>query len=307
MFQLTGFYLTVCLLSGEPADLLDPGWQIKKAAEDCKFTEGPAVDGEGSVYFSDGPNDRIMRIARDGKVSVFRQPCGRTNGMKFDKQGRLVMCQSSRADGNRRVARLEADGTETVLAEQFDGKQLNAPNDLTIDRQGRIYFTDIAAPPEGQQPELASGVYRVDAPGKVVRVIDHLLRPNGIVLTPDNRLLYVSDRGTQKLHRYEVQEDGSLQPAGVVYDFSPDRGIDGMTLDAEGNIWAAAGQEKTTGLWVISPEGKRLLHHPMPEFSTNLCFAGEDLRDLYFTAQTSVYKLRTTKPGSRPVVWVKNE
>ncbi len=291
----------VCIADFEP--LLESGAAVTKAAADCKFTEGPAVDADGNVYFSDGPNDRIMLIRTDGTVSPFRQPCGRTNGMKFDQQGRLVMCQSSGAGGGRRVARVEPDGSELPLAERYLNKQLNAPNDLTIDRQGRIYFTDIAAPPEGQQPELASGVYRIDAPGKFVRVIEGLQRPNGIVLSADDKLLYVSDRGTQKLHRYEVLADGNLLPAGVVYDFSPDRGIDGMTLDADGNIWAAAGLNDTTGLWVISPQGKLLLHRPMGEFSTNVCFAGQDLRDLYFTTQTSVYKLRSTRSGQRPVAW----
>ena len=295
--------LVLALVAADAADeWLDADTPIAKVAADCKFTEGPAVDAEGNVFFSDGPNDRILRTTAAGEVSVFRQPCGRVNGMKFDQSGRLVVCQSSGTGGKRRVARLAADGAQTPLAERFDGKQLNAPNDLTIDRLGRIYFTDIAAPPEGQQPELPSGVYRIDEPGKFVRVIDDLQRPNGIVLSADNGLLYVSDRGTQKLHRYRVQTDGGLEPDGIVYDFSPDRGIDGLTLDAAGNIWAAAGLEKTTGLWVISPAGQRLLHHPMPEFSTNLCFAGSDLRDLYFTAGGSLYKLRTTKPGMRPVV-----
>ncbi|MGE0606381.1 MAG: SMP-30/gluconolactonase/LRE family protein [Pirellulales bacterium] len=298
-----GIFLLAAQACTADVELLVPDTKLAKAAADCKFTEGPAVDAEGNIYFSDGPNDRIMKIAKEGPVSVFRHPCGRTNGMKFDQQGRLVMCQSSGAGGGRRVARLEADGTETALAERIDGHPLNAPNDLTIDRQGRIYFTDIAAPPEGQQPDLASGVYRIDGPGTFVRVIEGLLKPNGIVLSADNKMLYVSDRGTQKLHRYQVQADGGLEPDGIVYDFSPDRGIDGMTLDAEGNIWAAAGLDATTGLWVISPQGKLLLHRPMPEFSTNLCFAGQDLCDLYFTAQTSVYKLKSLKPGQKPVAW----
>ncbi len=124
-------------------------------------------------------------------------------------------------------------------------------------------------------------------------------KPNGIVITTDNATLYVSDRGTQKLHRYRVVPDGGLEPDGILYDFSPDRGVDGMRLDEQGNVWAAAGKDKTTGLFVVSPQGKLLLHKPMPEFSTNLAFGGADRRDLYFTASTSVYRLRTMIAGAK--------
>lgn len=301
--SLRGVCLATALLVGPVAadDYLAPQAKVVKVVSGCKFTEGPAVDAQGNVFFSDGANDRIMKLAPDGMVSIFRQPCGATNGMEFDAEGRLVMCQSSGAKGKRRVARLEHDGSEKALAETYDGKRLNAPNDLTIDRQGRIYFTDIAAPTGDKPPELASGVYRIDAPGKVVRVIDNLQRPNGIVITPDNKTLYVSDRGVQKLHRYKVAEDGSLTADGVVYDFSPDRGIDGMCLDVEGNIVAAAGQGKTTGLFVVSPDGKLLLHQPLPEFATNVAFAGKDFCDIYMTATTSVYHVRTAKPGVPPL------
>lgn len=271
---------------------------VQKVADGCKFTEGPAVDAQGNVFFSDGPNDRIMRLTPGGELSVFRQPCGRTNGMDFDPEGRLVMCQSSGDGGKRRVARLEKDGSETALADRFDGKPFIGPNDLAIDALGRIYFTDPNYTPAAGSSELPSGVYRIDAPGQVVRAIEGLLKPNGIVLTPDGGTLYVSDRGTQKLHRYRVTRDGGLTPDGVVYDFSPDRGIDGMCLDADGNIVAAAGQDATTGLFVVSPAGKLLLHRPMPEFSTNVAFAGSDLCDLYLTAGGSVYRLRTSRPGA---------
>src|SRR5690606_34880156 len=175
-----------------------------------------------------------------------------------------------------------------------------------VDARGRIYFTDPYYGGDIEKSQPHSGVYRIDAPGQVTLVVSDLQRPNGIVITPDNRTLYISDRGTQKLHRYAVQKDGSLEPAGVVYDFSPDRGIDGMRLDVDGKIYGAAGQGATTGLFVLSPEGRLLLHRPMPEFSTNLAFGGADGRDLYLTASTSVYKLRTMRPGAAPV-WRQDE
>ncbi len=293
-------YLLAALFVAAPGvaadDYLDAKVPVQRVVSDCRFTEGPSVDALGNVYFSDGPNDRVMKLGVDGMLDVFYSPCGVANGTKFDDQGRLVMCQSTSAKGKRRVARRERDGSETVLAETFEGKRFNAPNDLTLDAQGRIYFTDIAVAEPGKTPEMPSGVYRIDSPGQVVRVIDNLQRPNGIVLTRDGKTLYVSDRGTQKLHRYEVQSDASLKSAGIVYDFSPDRGIDGMCLDLEGNIVAAAGQGATSGLFVVSPLGKLLLHRPIGEFSTNVCFAG-DGRDLYLTASKSVYKLRCLKPG----------
>ncbi len=304
MRRTTLFLASVIFLSSAVAapvradDVLEPGAGIKKIAGDCKFTEGPAVDAQGNLFFSDGPNDRIMKRAPDGSVSVFRQPCGRVNGMTFDGEGRLVMCQSGSAGGLRRVVRLEKNGDETVLCERFEGKRFSAPNDLCIDPRGRIYFTDINPMTAGDETTLGSAVYRIDAPSKVVRVIDNLEKPNGIVITPDGKTLYVSDRGKQKLHRYAVQEDGSLKADGIAYDFSPDRGIDGMRLDVQGNIYGTAGQGATTGLFVISPQGKLLLHQPMPEFSTNLAFGGADNRDLYFTASTSVYLLRTVVPGA---------
>jgi len=281
--------------------LLDDSAGVERIVTDGKFTEGPVVDREGNLFFSDGGNDRIMRYGADGKLSVFRQPCGRANGLTIDREGRLLMCQSSGPMGGRKVTRLEKDGSETTLADSFDGQPLNAPNDLCVDSQGRVFFSD----PAGLGTDntgTKSSVYRIDAPGKLVRIIDNLGKPNGIVLTPDGRTLYVSDRGSQKLHRYKVDEKGDVKADGIVYDFAPDRGIDGMRLDVRGNIWAAAGQDKTTGLFVVSPEGKLLLHQPMPEFSTNLCFGGPDGTTIYFTATMSVYRLKAKVAGA---AWAK--
>jgi gluconolactonase len=287
--------LVTASLSAE--EILAPGVKIEKVFGDGKFTEGPAVDAQGNVFFSDGANDRIMRLDPQGKATVFRHPCGRANGMTFDHEGRLLMCQSGgSAGGGRKVTRLESDGSETVLAEAFEGRQFMNPNDLSVDHKGRIFFTDYGSAAERSQP--VNGVYRIDAPGKVFLVVSDLGKPNGIAITSDHRLVYVSDRGSQKLHRYELQDDGSLKPAGIAYDFSPDRGIDGMRLDIQGNIYGAAGQDKTTGLFVISPQGKLLLHQPMPEFSTNLAFGGSDRRDIYFTAGKSLYRLKSVQPGA---------
>ena len=293
LYAATLGFSAAATLGLSAAEILVPGAPVEKVASACEFTEGPATDAAGNVFFSDRPNDRILKIAPHGEVSVFRKPAGGANGLIIDGKGRLVMCQHDL----KRVARLEADGSETVLADSFRGEELIAPNDLCVDLKGRVYFTDPYYGPEEERHKFTPAVYRVDAPGEVARLVVSLLKPNGIVITPDNRYVYVSDRGTQKLHRFEVLKNGGLTPAGIVYDFAPDRGVDGMCLDIYGNIYAAAGQDATTGLFVVSPDGKLLLHKPMPEFSTNVIFAGPDARDLYLTASTSVYRMRTVNPG----------
>ena len=297
----TGVFLTTALLvtCATAGEILDESFGVKKVADGCRFTEGPVADDQGNLFFSDSPNLRIMKLDSEGKLTEYRKPSGRANGLLLDKQGRLLMCQSAGTGGRQRVARLEKDGTETVMADKYQGKPFIAPNDLCMDRRGRIYFTDPNYTPDKPAPQPTSGVYRIDAPGKVTRVISNLLKPNGILITPEDKLVYVSDRGTQKLHRYKVEADGALTPDGIVYDFSPDRGIDGMWLDVRGNIYGAAGKGKTTGLFVVSPQGKLLLHKPMPEFATNVTFGGSDMCDLYLTASKSVYKMRSKIPGAK--------
>ncbi len=283
----------------ESAFLIDPEFGVKKAATGCKFTEGPAISPGGELYFSDGPNNRIVKLDRAGQMSDFLSPSHAANGLGFDAEGRLVMCQGLREEG-RAVARMAlTDAQPTTLTREFDGKRYIAPNDLTIDKRGRIYFTDPFYSGEKSQP--VSGVYRLDPDGTVERLREDLLKPNGILLTPDAGTLYVSDRGTQKLHRYAVSDDGQLTPKGILYDFSPDRGIDGMWIDALGNVYGAAGKDATTGLFVISPHGHLLLHLPMPEFSTNVVIGGEDGRDLFLTTRTTVYHMRTRFPAPAPI------
>lgn len=285
-------------------DILDTDFPVLRVAGGCKFTEGPAFSPTGDLFFSDIENNRIMKLDAAGTVKEFRRPSGRANGIVFDHQGRLVMCQGGGPGGGRKVARLEKDGSETTLAASYGGKKLIAPNDLCIDRRGRIYFTDPYYGPPAVKSQPTSGVYIIDSAGKVRLLLKDLLKPNGIVMALDGRHLYVSDRGTQELLSYRVGEDGGLSGRTPVYNFSPDRGIDGMCLDAAGNIFGAAGKGKTTGLFVISPKGKLLLHRPMPEFSTNVTFGGKDGKELYLTASSGVYRMKTIRRG---IAWPANE
>lgn len=296
--------LVICLSTCRSAEVFE-SYEPQLLFGDGKLTEGPAVDEQGYLYFSDQPNDVIRRISPQGEVEVFLQPSGVTNGMAFDYQGHLLMCQSNEGNypenpeaAGRRIARREADGSITVLADTYEGKPFIGPNDLCLDKQGRIYFTDPYYPESGvEKSQPVSGVYRIDPDGQVTRVVDDLQKPNGILISHDQQHIFISDRGTQQLHRYRLQADGSLSHLGVVFTFA-DRGIDGMAMDQQGLIYGAAGSGETTGVYVIDPErGKQLNFRQFPATAFNVCFGGEDARTLYVCSGGSVYAMKTQNPG----------
>lgn len=291
------------------------------------FTEGPAWHPSGNVFFSDIVNDRIMRRDPQGELHIFRIPSGRTNGNLFDLQGRLVCCEGGGLGSNRRVTRQNHDGTLTVLADNFDGKKFNSPNDAAIDGKGRLYFSD---PRYGdragieqfdEQGREIEGVYRIDAPGKVERIITHEVdRPNGLVVSPDDKYLYVADNvndgprgqgGNRKLWRFDLNEDGSvdLDSRKLMFDWGTDRGPDGLAIDSEGRIYAAAGfnypkppvetaKKYKAGVYVISPEGELVQFIPVPiDMVTNCTFGDADRQTLYVTAGHKLWSIRTTTPG----------
>ena len=282
---------------------LEDDVELKKVAGNCKFTEGPAADGEGNLVFSDSPNNRIMVLKADGEVAVWKTPCGRANGMNFDPQGRLVTCCAQGEGGAREVQRHEADGSVTVLASEYKGKRLNSPNDLCFDPDGVIYFTD---PRYGDCSDLEQdvmAVYRIDAGGEVVRVIDDVETPNGILMTPDGKTIYLVDNNpneggarTLLAYGYDAESNTWLRKAEL-YDFAPGRGGDGMVLDMDGNIYVTAGVGDKGGVYVFSSEGKHLSFLPTPETPTNCTFGGSDLTTLYITASTSVYAVDCHVPG----------
>jgi gluconolactonase len=294
------------ILLAEDIPVVAEGAKLEKLWGEGEFTEGPAYGPDHCVYFSDIGN-RIMKFdPATGKATEYRKPSGRANGLDFNPDGLLVACEGANG-GNRRVSITEKDGTVKALADKWMGKRFNSPNDLTIDAKGRIYFTDPRY--TGNEPrELdRESVYRIDRDGTVTRIIADVGKPNGILLAPDMRTLYLADndpKGKRHLLAFPLKEDGSVGDKKVLYDFGEDRGIDGMSIDARGNVWAAAGRGKTGGVHVFSPDGKKFGFIPTPEVPTNCVFGGKDRKTLYVTAGKSLYRIEVKFEGFA-VYWPK--
>jgi gluconolactonase len=280
-----------------------PGAKLEKLWSEGEFTEGPAEGPDGCVYFSDIGN-RVMKFdPKTGKTGAFRDPSGRSNGLKFDAKGRLVACEGANTGGNRRVSVTEKDGTVRTLADKYQGKRFNSPNDLTLDAKGRIYFSDPRY--VGNEPRELDheSVYRVDPDGTVTRVTTDVRKPNGLVIAPDGKTLYVSDHsgeasGSRALVAYPLNPDGAVGARRVLYDFGKERGIDGMTVAADGTVVATAGSKAAGGIHFFAPDGKKLGFLPTPEDPNNCCFAGPDRRTLYVTAGRSLYRVTLTLAGA---------
>jgi gluconolactonase len=279
------------------------GAKVERVAAGFEFTEGPVMDGRGGLLFDDIPRNRIHRYdPGDGKVTIFREPSFRANGLAFDAEGRLIACEGNSSDGGRRVTRTERDGRVAVLADRYQGKRLNSPNDLDVDRAGRIYFTDPRYGSRDGVEQDREAVYRIDPGGKLTRIIDDVDRPNGIAISPDGKTLYLADnhpdagRG-RTLLAYTLGADGRASARRVLHDFTPGRGVDGMSLDAEGNIYATAGSRDQAGVYVFTPAGKQLAFIPTPEDPTNCAFGGPDRKMLYITASKSLYRIKVEIAG----------
>jgi N-acyl-D-aspartate/D-glutamate deacylase/sugar lactone lactonase YvrE len=284
-------------------------WNVTHAGE------GPAWHTPSrSLYFVGG--NRITRLDSNSVSHIFREPSGGANGLLFDHQGRLVACEAQ----NRRVARTEPNGAIVVLADSFAGKKFNSPNDLTIDSQGRIYFTDPRYTMELRDSDgkLVEGVYRIDAPGKVERVIGHELeRPNGILVSPGDKHLFVADNnnnvigGARKLWRFDLNPDGSVnaQSRKLIFDWKTSRGPDGFKMDTNNRLFVAAGLNKANppfetvepyraGIYILSEAGKLLDFVAVPKDEvTNCAFGGEDLKTLFITAGGTLWSIRVDAPG----------
>jgi gluconolactonase len=304
---------SLCALGGilvafgpAPADELKsfaaPGAKLEKLWGDGEFTEGPTPGPDGMIYFSDIGN-RIMRFdPKTGRTATYRDPSGRSNGLKFYAGGRLVACEGANTGGNRRVSVTEKSGEVRTLADKWMGKRFNSPNDLTIDARGRVYFTDPRY--AGNEPREidTESVYRIDPDGAVTRLITGVTKPNGIALSPDGKTLYLAEsNGDPKKPRqflaYPLNTDGTVGVKRVLYDFGGDRGIDGMAVAADGRIVAAAGAGPTAGVYLFTPEGKRVGVVPTPEDPSNCCFGGPGSKVLYVTAGKSLYRIELTVAG----------
>ena len=268
-------------------------WEFEQIAGPFTLTEGPAWDGEG-LLFTDIDASRIMRFdPASGECDVFREHTNRANGLMFDRHGRLHACEQDAG----RIVRYEKNGAVTVLADSYHGARFNSPNDLAIDSEGRVWFTD---PRYGDPSGLELGhmsVYRLD-PGAaglwtVERVVFNTTRPNGILLSADEDVLYVSQAGflpgeKRELRSYPIRDGGSLGQDSVLHNFAPYRGIDGMCLDTKGNLIATAGEDSGgpgSMIYVFEPDGRIVETHPVPVSKpTNCTFGGPNLKTLFVTS-----------------------
>lgn len=272
--------------------IIAPGAQVEKLGDGYKFTEGPVADAQGNIFFTDQPNNKIIRWdAETSAFSTFSENSGRANGMYFDKKGNLVAC----SDEDNQVWSFDKKGKATVLVKDYDGKLLNGPNDLWIDPKGGMYLTDPLYPRDywKRDPKMQQDgehVYYLSPDGKkLVRVDDRLKKPNGIIGTADGKKLYVADIGAGKTYLYDINKDGSLSNKTLFVS----KGSDGMILDNEGNLYITG-----NGVTVFNNKGEEIAHFPVHKgWTANLCFGGKNRDLLFITAETAVYGIKMRVKG----------
>jgi gluconolactonase len=272
---------------------IGPSGPVKKVQGDFAFTEGPAADAEGNLYFSDIPNNRIHRLSASGEMSVFVEPSGHANGLMV-QGGRLLACQM---DGQ--IVSIDLKSKEvTVLAKEYNGNRFNAPNDLVIDRSGGVYFTDPRFRAPEPWPQGKEAVYYRSAEGEVKRLLDNLPAPNGVILSPDEKTLYVIPSMQKEMMAYPIEGPGNLGQGRVFCTLQQaegrdNSGGDGLTIDSRGNLYITSG----LGLQVFDPQGKLLGIIRFPEQPANVTFGGKDSKTLYVTARTSLYSVEMEAQG----------
>jgi len=278
--------------------------KVERIATGCRWAEGPVWLGDSrSLVWSDIPNNRMLRWDEEtGAVSVFRKPSNNANGHTRDRQGRIISCEH----GGRRVTRTEYDGTLTVVADSFQGKRLNSPNDLVVKSDGSIWFTDptfgILGWYEGGKatPELPMNVYRVDPSGAIEVAMEGINQPNGLAFSPDEKLLYIVESRSvpRKILAYDVVDGRKLANRRELIDAGPGT-PDGFRVDVDGNLWCGwgMGQAGLDGVHVFNPDGKLIGRIDLPERCANLCFGGVDRNRLFMVASTSVYALYVNTQG----------
>lgn len=290
--------------------IVPQGAALERIATGFTLAEGPVWSKAGALLFGDVRGNKIYSLVPGREPTVFRDRAGfdrstpplgiliGPNGITFDSEGRMIVCET----GNRRVTRIDARGMVTVLADAFEGRGLNSPNDVTVKSDGSIYFTD---PPYGFPKQDAdplkelpfNAVFRIRN-GTLDPVTKEVAKPNGLTFSPDEKLLYVTDSDTNRLMRFEVKRDGSLGPGSVLVDQSGLKGsgvMDGLKVDSKGNIYVSG----VGGLWIVTPQGKPLGRFEVPDIATNAGW-GDDGRTLYVTGRSSIYRIRLTATGHRP-------
>jgi gluconolactonase len=274
--------------------VVQSGATLKLVGDTYKFTEGPIADDDGNVYFTDQPNDRIVRYdAATGELSDWMSPCGRSNGLDFVAPGKLIAC----ADANNELWSINLeDQSHTVLVGGFDGRRFGGPNDCWVDADGSIYFTDPLYKRPYWKHEIPAdnprGVYRLSEDGTLTQVANDLVQPNGIIGDAENRQLWIADIGDKKTYRYDIAEDGSLTNRKLFCEM----GSDGMTLDQERNLYLTGGD----GVTVFDPDGNQLETIAVPKrWTANVTFGGKGHRELFITAQDSVFTIPMRVSGLR--------
>ena len=280
-----------------PTQLTDlvPDQEPSKLAGDFQFTEGPVWHPDGYLLFSDIPADTVYKYTPDGTMETYLNPSRNSNGLTFDRSGRLVACEHS----GRQVSRQDSSGQMLTVVSRWNGKRLNSPNDVVVHSSGRIFFTD---PPYGIEPEQAeighNGVYRIDEDGSVALLVSDFERPNGLAFSPDESVLYIDDTERRNVRAFDVQREFSLSNDRVFMDMDIEEqgSPDGMKADTEGNVYVTG----AGGVWVITPGGAHLGTIELPELPANVAFGGDGYRTLFVTAETSLYSVRVNVPGIRP-------
>ncbi|MEL6253514.1 MAG: SMP-30/gluconolactonase/LRE family protein [Bacteroidota bacterium] len=288
------FFATLCTLAqtDKPFKLIEKGAALKQLSAEYTFTEGPAVDKQGNVFFTDQPNNRILKWATDGTLSVFMEDAGRSNGLYFDHEGNLLSC----ADEKNQLWKISPDKKVEVLINDFEGKKFNGPNDLWVDPQGGIYFTDpFYKRPwwDHEEAELEQqNVYYLSPDKKELRMVaDGFTKPNGIIGSKDGKKLFVADIGASKTYVFDVAADASLSNKILFANM----GSDGMTLDHKGNLYVTG-----KGVTVFNKKGEQIGHIDVPEdWTANVTFGGKDQDLLFITAKKSLFSIKMKVHGIR--------
>ena len=271
-------------------DIAAPGATLTRLPQDFSFTEGPASDAQGNIFFTDQPNDTIWKYDTDGKLSVWMKPAGRSNGLCFDAAGNLISC----ADEKNELWSISPDKQVTVLIKDFNGKLLNGPNDIWVAPDGAMYMSDPFYKRDywkrGPKEQPGEYVLRLSPTDKTLTsVATDLKKPNGIIGTPDGKTLYVADIASHKTYSFSIQPDGTLADKKLFCEM----GSDGMTIDSEGNIYITG-----NGVTIFAPDGKKIGHIDINEkWTANICFGGKDRDTLFVTASKSAYTLKTRVHG----------